>query len=568
MIINSSKDEKEMERKTEKNNLKNESINNAIEETSSLENFSGEEEDEDDLLKNDTENDGSNYSEEIYINPYKNNDINNTENQNNQNSSKKEIDLDSENKNKNDNKKELIHLSEDFSEDNKTNKSKKSEKSEKSKKSEKSEKSEKSGKSEINLSNRNEEYEEMEEGIEESDESESESINPYSYYIKSNTKIKNIFDQIGYRKSLYEKGSNKFFFYLFNLFKREGIYLYANLEYTSGNKKRKLIENILKKKYFLNNNQESNIDLDNTLNEIIKEINKSEFLDLLKEDDKNLKNEAIIITKKNFHKYSVFIKAKIYYLNFLNKKYTFDLIVNINWTAKDFIKYFSILYHIPIDKSSYKTSLTLFINNKQLSPKELISNFLFSPPKFNKEKDYVLILEHENFNVINIDLGSNNSKHNFNAGKVPHIVFSSHNNFFVESIIVSNKLEFLDCEVYIFKDEFYFNLDRNVGKYNFKKAKNILCSSDWKNKCKYITSIKSIKSSSYKNNEDAMCFSISPNLILQHDKTYVFLIKAPNFNINVFSSGSGDQGLFIISSDDKSILNGFICKKISDLSLE
>ena len=173
-----------------------------------------------------------------------------------------------------------------------------------------------------------------------------------------------------------------------------------------------------------------------------------------------------------------------------------------------------------------------------------------------------------NFNVINIDLGSKNSKYNFNGGKIPHIVFSSHNNFVVDSIIVSNKLEFLDCDVYAFKDEYYFNLERNVGKYNFKKAKDFLSSSDWKNKCKYITSIKSIKSSLYKNNEDAMIFSISPNLILQHDKSYVFLISSPNFNINVFSSGSGDQGLFIISSDDKSILNGFICKKISDLSLK
>ena len=48
----------------------------------------------------------------------------------------------------------------------------------------------------------------------------------------------------------------------------------------------------------------------------------------------------------------------------------------------------------------------------------------------------------------------------------------------------------------------------------------------------------------------------------------MFLITSPNLNINVFNSGSGDQGLFIISYDDKAILNGFICKKISDFTLD
>ena len=562
MIINLDKNEKKIET-INKNNLEKEQITNEIEETSSLENFSGEEEDEDDLLKNDTENNNSDsfIPEEIYISPLTinklNTDIDNTQNLKNKNLSENIINIDNENKNNNDinndnNNKTILVTSEeaDYLEENKTNKSKKSEKS---------------------LSNGDEEYEEEEE-VEEADESESESINPYMNYIKSSTKIKNIFDKMGDRKCLYEKETNKLFFYLFNLFKREGIYVCANLQYISKNKRKNLIQNILIKKYYYNSIQDSNINLDNVLNEIIKDINKTEFLDLLKKDEKDLKNEAIIITEKNFHKYSVNVKAKIYYLNYMSKKYTFNLIVNINWTPKDFVNYFSLLYHIPIEKSSDKTILTLFVNDKQLSTKELSSgkhsNYIFSPQNFKTQKDYVLVLEHENFNVINIDLGSKNSKYNFNGGKIPHIVFSSHNNFVVDSIIVSNKLEFLDCDVYAFKDEYYFNLERNVGKYNFKKAKDFLSSSDWKNKCKYITSIKSIKSSLYKNNEDAMIFSISPNLILQHDKSYVFVISSPNFNINVFSSGSGDQGLFIISSDDKSILNGFICKKISDLSLK
>ena len=112
-------------------------------------------------------------------------------------------------------------------------------------------------------------------------------------------------------------------------------------------------------------------------------------------------------------------------------------------------------------------------------------------------------------------------------------------------------------------------MERNIGKYNLKKAKDVLSSMDWKDKCKYITSIKSIKSSSYDNNEDAISFTISPQLLLYHDKSYVFLITSPNININVFSSGCGDNGVFIISSNiNKAILNGFTCKNISDLALD
>ena len=95
-----------------------------------------------------------------------------------------------------------------------------------------------------------------------------------------------------------------------------------------------------------------------------------------------------------------------------------------------------------------------------------------------------------------------------------------------------------------------------------------MSSTDWKSKCNYVTSIKSIKSSKYKNNDDVISFSILPRLILSHNKSYVFLITSPNININVFNSGCGDQGLFIVSMDDKAILNGFICRKISDLALD
>ena len=246
------------------------------------------------------------------------------------------------------------------------------------------------------------------------------------------------------------------------------------------------------------------------------------------------------------------------------------IIININWNIEDFITHFSKLYHISSSKYKLDEKLSVFIKNKKISRGDsLKNNNIFLPHEFDYEKDYIIVLEKEDFDIFNIDLGSKNKKFNFKNEKVPHIVFSSHNNICLQSIIVSKQLKFLECEIYVFKDEYYFNLERNIGKYNLKKAKDVLSSIDWKDKCKYVTSIKSINSSSYENNEDAISFTISPQLLLYHDKSYVFLITSPNLNINVFSSGCGDNGVFIVSSNiNKAILNGFTCKNISDLALD
>ena len=99
-----------------------------------------------------------------------------------------------------------------------------------------------------------------------------------------------------------------------------------------------------------------------------------------------------------------------------------------------------------------------------------------------------------------------------------------------------------------------------------------MLSSNWKSKCKYITFIKSLRSTTYRNNgeinEEVASFSINPKINLYHDKVYVFLIKTPSSNINIFESGATDQGIFIVSSDNKNIINGFICRKLSDFCLD
>ena len=576
MIINLATDKKE--KKNENENKVNIIIqdNNKNENNLSMENLYGEEEDEDDLLKSETE---SNYSYKslhgiIDVNqksiPFKNPipniiydkdtlEINNNNILNNISNNEKKDENEEKNKENNENK---GHISEDlFS-------SLESREPERRRLTRRRISRDK-------ISSEEEESEELEDDEDEDDDdededNESESINPYNKYINSEIVYKNFMDNMIKGNYIYEKNKNKYYIYLNQLYGKKGIYLCINYEFNNKIKKDK-IYHIIYDKYLIKKNEDKQIKDNNIIiNNILNDINNPEFLTSIKEEENKIKNEVIIINKDNYKNFSNNKKIKIYYINYLNIKYTLNLLININWKLNQFLDYFSKLYHIPNTKSTYKSIITIFIKNEQFSGKDLIYNKkkLFLPTLFDYEKDYIFILEHINNDIINIDLGSKNSKNNFKGEKVPHIVFSSHNNFYVESILVSNKLNFLECEIYVFKDDYYFNLERNIGKYNFKKAKEALSSSDWKNKCKYVTSIKSIKSSPYKNNEDVISFSISNKLILCHDKSYVFLITSPNLNINVFNSGSGDQGLFIISYDDKAILNGFICKKISDFTLD
>jgi hypothetical protein len=51
----------------------------------------------------------------------------------------------------------------------------------------------------------------------------------------------------------------------------------------------------------------------------------------IKEEENKIKNEVIIINKDNYKNFSNNKKIKIYYINYLNIKYTLNLLININW---------------------------------------------------------------------------------------------------------------------------------------------------------------------------------------------------------------------------------------------
>ena len=499
-------------------------INNENNE-SSFENMNGEEEDEDDLLKSESEtNKSTNKSlkkDKGEENPKNNEEL-----------------ITSNNKNINNISNNIQNLIKSLREDN-------LKKSEELKESKIEMQRRSSGRPiERKTDEEESEIDELENEDEEGEESEDS--DPYEIYLESETMYKNIFDNLESGDCIYGIKSNIFYIYLYSVPFKKNNYIFIKALQPD------LKEKILNLEKIINNDANSRE-------------NKRKIYKIIREKIKS--EEIILINKNNMKDYTFNKKVKVHYLNYFDKKITVEIPVNINCKLIDFVNYIKKLYHIP--DITNNTNISILSKNKKFSGKDFENEeYFFRPPIFDYEKDYILFIEHENFDIITLDLGSSLDKHNFKEKQVPHILFSSHNNLSVESILVSKQLEKLECEIYIFRDEYYFNLESNVGKNNYEKAKNAISSYNWKNKCNYITTIKTMKSTSYKHNEDVLSFSIWPRFNLLHDKTYIFLISTPYKNINVFDSGVGDQGLFIISGGNKAIINGIVCKKISDFSVE
>ena len=501
-------------------------INNENNE-SSFENMDGEEEDEDDLLKSESE-----------TNKSTNKSLKKDKGEENPKNNEELITSNNKNINNNNISNNIQNLIKSLREDN-------LKKSEELKESKIEMQRRASGRPiERKTDEEESEIDELENEDEEGEESEDS--DPYEIYLESETMYKNIFDNLESGDCIYGIKSNIFYIYLYSVPFKKNNYIFIKALQPD------LKEKILNLEKIINNDANSRE-------------NKRKIYKIIREKIKS--EEIILINKNNMKDYTFNKKVKVHYLNYFDKKITVEIPVNINCKLIDFVNYLKKLYHIP--DITNNTNISILSKNKKFSGKDFENEeYFFRPPIFDYEKDYILFIEHENFDIITLDLGSSLDKHNFKEKQVPHILFSSHNNLSVESILVSKQLEKLECEIYIFRDEYYFNLESNVGKNNYEKAKNAISSYNWKNKCNYITTIKTMKSTSYKHNEDVLSFSIWPRFNLLHDKTYIFLISTPYKNINVFDSGVGDQGLFIISGGNKAIINGIVCKKISDFSVE
>ena len=455
-------------------------INNENNE-SSFENMNGEEEDEDDLLKSESE-----------TNKSTNKSLKKDKGEENQKNNEELIT--SNNKNINNISNNIQNLIKSLREDN----LKKSEELKESK-------IEMQRRASGRLIERKTDEEESEiDELENEDEEgeESEDSDPYEIYLESETMYKNIFDNLESGDCIYGIKSNIFYIYLYSVPFKKNNYIFIKALQPD------LKEKILNLEKIINNDANSRE-------------NKRKIYKIIREKIKS--EEIILINKNNMKDYTFNKKVKVHYLNYFDKKITVEIPVNINCKLIDFVNYIKKLYHIP--DITNNTNISILSKNKKFSGKDFENEeYFFRPPIFDYEKDYILFIEHENFDIITLDLGSSLDKHNFKEKQVPHILFSSHNNLSVESILVSKQLEKLECEIYIFRDEYYFNLESNVGKNNYEKAKNAISSYNWKNKCNYITTIKTMKSTSYKHNEDVLSFSIWPRFNLLHDKTYIFLV--------------------------------------------
>ncbi len=303
-------------------------------------------------------------------------------------------------------------------------------------------------------------------------------------------------------------------------------------------------------------------------NEIIKEKENNKGKKINEEKlpiNKNIKTKNYInITIKDYSKYTFLQKIKIFYINYLNISYSIKMLININCSIKELVNEFSKLYHIPTERFSEKSSISFFINGKKYSSSNDIRKKFFIPNKFDYKNDYIILMEKGSFKFDEIDMGTRNNYYNLKEIKIPHFVYSSYYNYLIESFIISKNLTTLECELYEIKKEAYLKIEPNNEKSTRQKIKEFL-DLNWKERTNFICTIKSGNIKKSKENYDANCFEINRKFILTHGKMYIFLITSSNKKMYVFNPRHiSKEGLFIVSKDNKSILNGFKAKKISD----
>ena len=88
---------------------------------------------------------------------------------------------------------------------------------------------------------------------------------------------------------------------------------------------------------------------------------------------------------------------------------------------------------------------------------------------------------------------------------------------------------------------------------------------NWKEKCTLLFRINSGNIKKCKDNYDANCFEIKRRFIINQGKKYIFLVSSYNGKVYAFNPlHVVKDGLYIVSKNNKSILIGFKCKRISD----
>ena len=286
-------------------------INNENNE-SSFENMNGEEEDEDDLLKSESEtNKSTNKSlkkDKGEENPKNNEEL-----------------ITSNNKNINNISNNIQNLIKSLREDN-------LKKSEELKESKIEMQRRASGRPiERKTDEEESEIDELENEDEEGEESEDS--DPYEIYLESETMYKNIFDNLESGDCIYGIKSNIFYIYLYSVPFKKNNYIFIKALQPD------LKEKILNLEKIINNDANSRE-------------NKRKIYKIIREKIKS--EEIILINKNNMKDYTFNKKVKVHYLNYFDKKITVEIPVNINCKLIDFVNYIKKLYHIPDITNKYK----------------------------------------------------------------------------------------------------------------------------------------------------------------------------------------------------------------------
>ena len=162
------------------------------------------------------------------------------------------------------------------------------------------------------------------------------------------------------------------------------------------------------------------------------------------------------------------------------------------------------------------------------------------------------------------DLGTRSNYLNLRGALIPHVVYNSLYNFDIDSFIISKDLVSLECQIFEFKKEINIRQHTDNERTIKQKLKDIL-DLNWKEKSNLIATIKSVKVQKSKDNYNANLFELSRRFIMPQGKIYIFLIKSSYKKLYAFCGRHiSSEGIFIVSKNDKSLLNGFRGKTMSD----
>ena len=293
-----------------------------------------------------------------------------------------------------------------------------------------------------------------------------------------------------------------------------------------------------------------------------KEKDKDKTSKKKKKKPKNYDKEVVI---KDFSEFTFFQKIRVVFINSLNNPVVFFLRININTTIKEIASQFASLYHYKFDYYSKDIPLHFFINGKKHSVANTTSKY-FIPTKFDYKSDYILLLEKQISKLKEYDLGSRCNYVNFRGAEIPHVVYNSLFNFEIDCFIAIKGLSSLDCQIYELKKDIDLRQFTD-NEHTIKKKLREFLDLNWKERSNFITTFKSVKAKKSKDNYNGNLYEINRKFVLLQGKMYIFLIKSNNKKVDAFIGRHiSTEGIFIVTKNDKAILNGFRGKPISDFT--